>query len=363
MKRIVFLHVASRIPDFFMHPVRFNRRALRNHGYEVRIETDPSPRRLEADILCLSAKYFSTWWTPRREDVFRFVEKSRDYASKIIWLDDSDSTGVTHFELLPHLDLYLKKQLLKDRTLYTKPLYGDRIFTDYYHREFGITDATPYQSELLDLSLAHKLRVSWHIGLGDMAGDILPRPVKWLRTKLPPSYPSRYSPLNGARPLDVMFRGSRKYGRKTVSFHRERIGEILDGMDGLNTALAGFVSIRQYIRETKQSKIVVSPFGWGEIGVRDFQAWMYGAALMKPDMSHMETWPDVFKPDETYYPIQWSLEDLESGVRELLADDAKWRALAEQGRKAYARMVSGQGMKEFRDHFVELMGAQEDSTC
>ena len=137
----------------------------------------------------------------------------------------------------------------------------------------------------------------------------------------------------------------------------------MDGMDGLNTALAGFVSIRQYIRETKQSKIVVSPFGWGEIGVRDFQAWMYGAALMKPDMSHMETWPDVFKPDETYYPIQWSLEDLESGVRELLADDAKWRALAEQGRKAYARMVSGQGMKEFRDHFVELMGAQEDSTC
>ena len=190
MKRVVILHVDSRIPNFFLHPVRRNRRALRERGYDVRIETESSPNRLEADILCLSSKFFSGWWTPRREEVFRFVEEARGYASKIIWLDDSDSTSVTHFELLPKLDLYLKKQLLKDRTLYTKPLHGDRIFTDYYHREFGITDATPFQSEPLDLSLAHKLHVSWHIGLGDMTGDILPRPVKWLRAKLSPRYPT-----------------------------------------------------------------------------------------------------------------------------------------------------------------------------
>jgi hypothetical protein len=355
MKRVAILHVNSRIPNFFLHPVRRNRRDLRERGYDVRIETESSPRRLEADILCLSSKYFSTWWTdPKR--VFAFVDQARDHASKIVWLDDSDSTGVTHFELLPHIDLYLKKQLLKDRTLYAKPLYGDRIFTDYYHRALGITDAKPFQSKPLDMSQAHKVHLSWHIGLGDMTGDILPRPVKWLRSKLPPKYPTTLPGLDGPRPIDVMFRGSRKYDRETVSYHRERIGEVLDGMSGLNMVLAGFVSIRQYIRETEQSKIVVSPFGWGEIGVRDFQAWMYGAVLMKPDMSHMETWPDVFRSHETYYPLDWSLKNLESDIRELLADEPHKRALAVAGRNAYMDMVSTKGMEAFCDWFVDRMG-------
>ena len=351
MKRVVILHLNSRIPNFFLHPVRRNLRALRERGYDVRICLKPTPSRLEADILCLSSKYFSAWWdTPER--VFSYLEQARDLASKIIWLDDSDSTGVTHFELLPNVDLYLKKQLLKDRTLYTTPLYGDRIFTDYYHRAFGITDAKPFQSKPLDMAQAYKVHLSWHIGLGDMTGDILPRPVKFARALLPPTYPGRLPPMSGDRPIDVMFRGSRKYDRETVSFHRERIGEILDGMDRLNTALGGFVSIRQYIRETLESKIVVSPFGWGEIGVRDFQAWMYGAALMKPDMSHMETWPDLFKPDQTYYPIQWSLANLESGIEELLADQHLRATLARRGREAYADMISREGMETFCEWFT-----------
>lgn len=254
---------------------------------------------------------------------------------------------------MPVIDLYLKKQLLKERNLYATNLYGDRLFTDYYHKNFGINDVTNYQSKPMDLSLAHKVHLSWNIGLGDMAGDILPRPIKFVRNLLPPKYPVQFSPNDRKRHLDVMFRGTRKYKRNTISFHRERIGEILDNMKKISAALSGHVSIKQYRQETMDSKIIVSPFGWGEIGVRDFEAWIYGAALMKPDMSHMETWPDVFIPHETYYPVNWNFDNLETGVRQLIEDDDLRLNLADKGRDAYARMVSNEGMEAFCNWFIQ----------
>nr|NQU93814.1 hypothetical protein [Bacteroidota bacterium] len=89
-------------------------------------------------------------------------------------------------------------------------------------------------------------------------------------------------------------------------------------------AVTGLVHFSKYIQEIKDSKIFVSPFGWGEINFKDFEAWIYGAALMKPDVSHMETWPYIFKPGETYYPINWNFDNLEMGIKQLL-DDAQLR--------------------------------------
>ena len=62
---------------------------------------------------------------------------AKEKADKVIWLDTSDSTSVTHFELLPYVDLYLKKHIFRDKSLYKKQFYGGRIFSDYYHNEYG----------------------------------------------------------------------------------------------------------------------------------------------------------------------------------------------------------------------------------
>lgn len=351
MKKVSILTVNERIPIFFLYPVRKNKRRLRKRGCDVRTFINPEDKHLSSDILCLSSKYFTDWWH-EPEKVFEFIENAKKHCNKIVWLDDSDSSGVTHFELLPHINLYLKKQLLKDKTLYTKALYGDRVFTDYYHKKFGVVDKTTYQSKPLDLSMAHKVQLSWHIGFGDMAGDILPKSLRLIRYLLT-TYPRHLTPVDRTRTLDVMFRGSRIYVRNSVSFHRERIGEILDGMAHNEKALQGRVSILQYKKEMRDAKIVVSPFGWGEIGVRDFEAWIYGAALMKPDMSHMETWPEVFKPHETYYPINWDFSNLERGINELLADKQLRTTLAKNGQKIYESMISEQGMNAFCDWFVQ----------
>jgi hypothetical protein len=130
------------------------------------------------------------------------------------------------------------------------------------------------------------------------------------------------------------------------------MGEILDEMT-LNVATKERVSSSKYRQEMRDSKIVVSPFGWGEIGVRDFECWIYGACLVKPDMSHMETWPDVFVAGETYAPAGWGFKDLKRTIEELLDDGNKRQRIARAGRDAYRQMVSAEGMERFCQWFIQ----------
>ena len=70
----------------------------------------------------------------------------------------------------------------------------------------------------------------------------------------------------------------------------------------------GIVPKKEYRKNMYESKFVVSPFGCGEICYRDYETFMAGAALIKPDMSHLETWPNLYIPNETYFPISWDIE-------------------------------------------------------
>lgn len=357
MKRIAILAPPGRIPDFALYPVRRNQRRLKERGYHIALLERASARRMRADILILNSKYFRKQWT-QPEVVFDFLHRAKRLADKVIWMDDSDSTSVTHFEVLEVVDLYWKKQLLKDRNLYADELYGDRIFTDYYHREFGVEDdGVIVHSRPLDLKLADRVALSWHLGLGDMEGDILPGWRKAIRRRLPPRYDFTFTSPERNRPLDFMFRGSRNYGRNTVRFHREEMGKILDRLaredNGLTTHEPGRVSIEAYRNNMRDARSVVSPFGWGELGVRDFECWLHGAALLKPDMSHMETWPDVFRPGETYYALNWDFSNVESAIVEIARNDELQMHLARQGQAAYQSMISPDGMEAFCDWFIQ----------
>jgi hypothetical protein len=75
------------------------------------------------------------------------------------------------------------------------------------------------------------------------------------------------------------------------------------------------------MRELAHCRMCFSPFGYGEVCWRDYEAVYSGALLIKPDMSHMVTEPDVFVPGETYVPIRWDFADLDDVVARWLADE------------------------------------------
>ena len=63
-----------------------------------------------------------------------YLSEIRTKVKKIIWFDNSDSSSVTNFEVMPYVDIYLKKQILINKSLYNSNFYGGRIFTDFYHK-------------------------------------------------------------------------------------------------------------------------------------------------------------------------------------------------------------------------------------
>ena len=78
------------------------------------------------------------------------------------------------------------------------------------------------------------------------------------------------------------------------------------------------VPISEYYELMRRSKIVVAPFGYGEIAPRDIESAMCGAILIKPNMDHIETIPNIYIPNETYVPCKWNFENLQEKIEVLL---------------------------------------------
>jgi hypothetical protein len=99
--------------------------------------------------------------------------------------------------------------------------------------------------------------------------------------------------------------------------------------------LTGLGPPRQYRHEIRNAKITLSPFGWGEVCFRDFEAVLNGSLLLKPNMDHLSTWPDIYRPDETYVPVAWDGDDLIDRAEHYLADSADRRRIVANAKDAY----------------------------
>ena len=116
------------------------------------------------------------------------------------------------------------------------------------------------------------------------------------------------------------------------------------------------ISKFSYFRELKRSKIVASPFGSSEINYRDFEAFICGTLLLKPDMSHTESYPDLYRPGETFVSHSWDLDDLEDVIEEVLAYYDRYVDVARAGQDLYRWHVASEPDHEaFVDRFVRIV--------
>jgi hypothetical protein len=112
---------------------------------------------------------------------------------------------------------------------------------------------------------------------------------------------------------------------------------------------------REYLHELSRAAVSVSPFGHGEICLRDFETFLAGAALVKPDMSHVETWPPFYVDGETYVAHRWNLDDLEDAIRGLLASPRR-EEVARGGQDVYRRyLIEREGHEAFGLRVALLM--------
>jgi len=113
---------------------------------------------------------------------------------------------------------------------------------------------------------------------------------------------------------------------------------------------------RAYFKELRNSKLIVSPFGLGEITLKDFEVFISGGLLFKPDMSHMETWPDLFKNGETMVAHRWDLEDFTERMDLILANYDRYLDVAREGQRRYQSTVMGKLAGEaFAQHLSSIL--------
>lgn len=216
----------------------------------------------------------------------------------------------------PHIDWYLKKSLFRDRESYFTPFRGDTNLTEYYGDLYGIA-ADPVDWGV-PRSILVKLRLS---------PNFLTAP------QFLSYFPPRACPPQTGRDLDLQTRLGKK-GTPWYSAMRNASIAKAEAIPGITRSPADRVDYRAYMDEMRGARLCFSPFGYGELCWRDVEAFQTGSVLIKPDMSHLETLPDLYLPKETYLPVKWDFSDLAEVVRQALADEGLRQRITQN---AYAR--------------------------
>ena len=357
--RVNILHESyyHRNGDGFLFPLKYNYRRLSERAISLNFYTNIIPSLLECDVLCISNRFFSSWWKDSSEAIIEFLIRAKKSCSKIIWFDISDSTGTTQFKVLPYVDRYVKNQILKDKKTYQRTYYGSRIFTDVYHRRFGIEDLNPGDPELNELpndNDLHKIKVGWNSGMahygyyghfGIMLGKI------WHKIDmLPRFYPRQWRVPSSNRTILCSCRIGERYHRETISNSRKKIKDLLS-----NKIPVDKISSRKYFKELNLSIAAFSPFGLGEISCRDFEIVICGAAMIKQNMNHLETWPNLWIENKTYLPFEWDFSDFEEKIDFIFSNPEKMVELANHAQRIYKNVLcTEEGNQEFCNRFAQI---------
>ncbi len=338
----------------FFYPLIKYRRKLKNIGITWKAFEEISAKLYECDILIVENNFFRAQWKDNTNIVIGHYAKFKDKVKKVIHFDLQSHSGMPHTKMLPYVDLYVKKQLLKNQSIYLKSFHGHRVFTDYYFNNFGVTDTDDIYSEpIANENDLGKLRLGWNSSLANYTFLGPYRSKLYRITKLPffLKFPKPYAKPANHRSNALSCRISTKYTRNTITYQREQLSKAL--ASELNT---NRVARKQYYQELASSQIVVSPFGWGEICYRDYEVFLAGSTLVKPDMSHLETWPNLYIPNETYIPFKWDISDAREVIEEYKNDKTKCLEIASKGQNNYAKYLTGDDAAEmFCNRFYNLI--------
>jgi Glycosyl transferases group 1 len=259
-----------------------------------------------------------------RNQVHDIVRRIRSAAGSrpVVYFDGDDDLCVQWPEILPFVDLYVKKHVFSDRNQYLNRYVGKTNLTDYVHRQYGYSFADNIHAQETGPVASDQ------VGKIVLGGNIaLDTNIMALHARMPANRP------DSSKTVDVMFRGNvpkdwLQYLRKDIEPSLVRL------QDSYRVIIPQKrVSREEYYAEMIDSKICLSPFGFGEICWRDFEAIICGCLLVKPDMSHVETLPNIFRPFETYVPVRWDYSDVHERCSYYLTHPVERERIANQASK------------------------------
>ena len=214
-------------------------------------------------------------------------------AAKIIFFDWFATSDLRMFSVIDlFIDRYVKKTIFTDTSEYRNSNFGDTNLMDYYGRLYKCEHRQ--QQYIVPPSVDDKLVA----GAGFISAPYLHSLFSWEKL-----------PENG-RPIDLNSRFSTRGKGWYTAMRSAALNKAIALSNNYIVAYGSMPKIK-YLEELGHSKVTFSPFGYGEICWRDYEAMALGSLLIKPDMSHLKVYPEIFVPYETYIPIAWDFSDFD----------------------------------------------------
>lgn len=240
-----------------------------------------------------------------------FIDLRTRYPNhRIVLLDPWDQCTGRYLGALPYVDRFVKCQRYRDLATYQRDMVGGTLVTDYLVRAQGVTMNAINVGSRLDPRYGRRLMVGNFVNMTRRLHARLLTPQVW------PIFPLRRD-VDVVCHVSIGTRGDDSYYRH----HRLQAVEAIQAMSGRYSVVTSAeydgertVTSKQYRRDMRRSRIVVSPFGWGEISTRDYEAAAYGNLLMRPRVDHVDVMPQIFIPGQTYVPLEWDFSDLAEKV-------------------------------------------------
>jgi hypothetical protein len=251
--------------------------------------------------------FFQPWFKHGADFIERNLALIRQLNSscKLVFLDAFAPLDLRFSSIVnEYIDFYFKKNIFKDSKTYSRAFKGDNHLIEFYNQQYGITHEKEVFFDVPD-SFFEKLHLA---------------PGFFTSHEMLPSFASYGKSTSIKKQINVHAR----LGAKGVGWYQKMRQEALlsaEAFKNQSIITSDSVGKSRYWKELKQSKICFSPFGYGEVCWRDFEAVLAGALLIKPDMSHVENEPNIFKPFETYIPVAWDFSDVPEKIEYYLSHE------------------------------------------
>jgi len=254
------------------------------------------------------------------------IEKGLKFLSNItgdyMILDGQDSTSlIGTYEVFKNskASLLLKNSLLKDRSLYKQ---GSILGRNYWGPgNYKLEDFDKFSDRIV------------------LSG------TNWLMTHWAGIKPQWYNIPNKQYDISAMFQypqGVDVYEHNQLqSVHYDNHRKpMMDVLSNLNYNVAKLengkrVPINEYYQKIASAKILLAPFGYGEMAPRDLDAAQFGSILIKPDMSFVDTVPNIFEDKQTYIACKHDYSDLGEKIEEVLGNYNNYLYIIENARERF----------------------------
>ena len=260
----------------------------------------------------------------------------------VVYFDGDDDACIMHPEILSWVSAYVKKHVFTERGWYLQRFVGKSNLTHFVHCKYNYSfEDNPHAEECRSVYYAHlhKIILGWNVALDSNIVGLFAKET----TQAKPMEKDVDIMLRGNVPKDWLF-----YLRKDIEPALEKLRSSFNVIVPRDR-----VSRDEYYREMMRSKICLSPFGYGEICWRDLEAILCGCLLIKPDMSHIKTVPNIFVANQTYVPVRWDYSDLEEKCTYYLRHEVERSRIARAG---FEVLEGYYGRKGFLTSFAEILG-------